>query len=260
MKDSPLQIVLLHGITGSRRFFAKLEDQLRLTPPPAATYSIDLLGFGDNKNVESDFTAGDQLKWIEDSICTRFPSGKIALIGHSIGGVLSLAWAASHVSRVSKIVLLNAPLGESREDIVVSLTRDHIGWAPILLKYKPFAHLACVVLRGTHVYRALHFAKPSYIPDEVLQDYTKHTWKSLARTFDGVLLGLPGMPLLRQIVEVPILNLTGSDDGEISRRTIDQPNVGSVELSGGHLMLLEHPAETMEAIVRFLARDVPTRV
>lgn len=255
MEHPRLQIVLLHGITGSRRFFSWLEDKLGLAPIFAATYSFDLLGFGDNKNTLSEFTPAEQLRWIEDSISERFPAGKVVLVGHSMGGLLSLAWAADHLSRVSRIVLLNAPLGENREDIVHSLTQDHIGWATLLLKYKPFAHLACVVLRGVHAYRALHFAKPDYVPDEVLLDYTKHIWKSLARTFDGILLGLPGMPLVRRIEEIPILNLTGVDDNEISRRTIDQPNVENVKLSGGHLMLLEHPEETFTAVVRFLLRD-----
>lgn len=255
MEHSHLQIVLVHGITGSRRFFAWFEAKVCLAPTFATTYSLDLLGFGENRNVQSGFTPAEQLRWIGDSISERFPSGKIVLVGHSMGGVLSLAWAADHLSRVSKIVLLNTPLGENREDIVCSLTQDHLGWATLLLKYKPFAHLACVVLRGVHAYRALHFAKPGYVPDEVLLDYAKHSWKSLARTFDGVLLGLPGMPLVRRIEEIPILNVTGAEDAEISRRKSDQRNVENVELSGGHLMLLEHPEETFTAVERFLLRD-----
>ncbi len=66
------------------------------------------------------------------------------------------------------------------------------------LRYGP---LKAVVLRGARVMRAFRFAKPPYIPDEVFRDYTQHTWKSLARTFDRVLLGMPGGPLVRDIAD-----------------------------------------------------------
>lgn len=255
MEQLPLQIVLLHGITGSRRFFSGLENRLQSAPIFADAFSLDLLGFGDNKDVQSELTANDQLGWIDDSISRRFPSGKIVVIGHSLGGVLALCWAADHLPRVAKLVLLNTPLGESRDDIVRSLLADHLDWATLLLKYKMFAHLACVVMRGSHVFRALRFAKPDYVPDEVFRDYSKHSWKSLARTFDGVLLGLPAMPLARRLNEVPILNLTASQDSEVSRRTIPQPNAKNVTLPGGHLLLLEHPVETFDIIAQFLQRE-----
>jgi hypothetical protein len=45
----------------------------------------------------------------------------------------------------------------------------------------------------------------------------------------------------------------GDEDDEISRRAIQQPNVKNVSLHGGHLMLLEHPEETVPAILQFLA-------
>lgn len=259
-EHAPLQIVLVHGITGSRRFFAGLENRLRLPPTSATTYSLDLLGFGGNQNVRSEYSAADQLKWIEDSVCEHFPSGNFVLAGHSVGGILCLAWAADHLSRVSKIILLNTPLGENRGDIVRSLLQEHMVWATALLQFRPLAHLACLALRGAHVLRHLRFAKPGYVPNEVFLDYGKHTWKSIARTFDDVLLGLPGMPLVRRLEEVPILNLTGTEDTEISQRTIDRSNVENLKLPGGHLMLLEHPDETFAAVARFLTRDRSAQV
>jgi pimeloyl-ACP methyl ester carboxylesterase len=177
------------------------------------------------------------------------------LIGHSLGGVLALGWAVQHLHRVSRLILLNTPLGDSRDEIIRSLLQERFGWGSLLLKHKRLAHFACMVLRGAQVIRAFHFAKPAYVPDEVFRDYTQHSWKSLAQTFDSVLLGVPGGPLVRRIENIPILNLTGRDDDEISRRVIDQQNVQNVMLPGGHLMLLEHPEPTVEAIERFLNRS-----
>ncbi|MCC7241531.1 MAG: alpha/beta hydrolase [Acidobacteria bacterium] len=249
---SPSQIVLIHGLTGSKRLFAGLEGRLRRPPTSADTLSFDLPGFGENKDVESRYDVGDQLNFITGTIERRFPSGPLALVGHSLGGVLALAWAVHHRDRVSWIVLINTPLGENRDDIRRQLLHDRFGWGAVLLNHRRMAHLACVVLRGAQVIRAFYFAKPAYVPDEVFDDYTAHRWRAIAETFDRVLLGVPGAALVRAIGNVPILNLTGCGDAELSRRAIIQPNVHNAMLPGGHLMLLEHPDSTAEAIARFL--------
>ena len=254
-QNEPHRVVLVHGITGSRRFFKLLEDRLHSSPLKAETLSFDLVGFGDNKDVNSDYTAVQQLRFVTDRVEERFPSGKLVLIGHSLGGVLALAWTVEHLSRVSHLILLNTPLGESREDIVRSLEQGHLSWATLLLWHKPLAHLthlACVFMRVRGVERAFRFLKPSYIPDEVFEDYVRHSWRSLKATFDEILLKVAGGPLLRQIDSIPVLNLTGQKDDEISRRTIDQVNVENIVMPGGHLMLLEHPLETSRVIERFL--------
>lgn len=255
-----MQIVLLHGLTGSRRIFAGLETRLRAWPTRADTLSFDLPGFGTNKELDGSGDIASHLRFISDSMANRFPVGPLVLMGHSLGGVLALAWASEHRQRVSQIVLLNAPLGESREDVIQSLLQERVGWGALLLKHRSLAHLACVLLRGAHLIRLFRFAKPAYVTDAVFFDYTQHSWKSVARMFDEVLLAVPGGPLIRQIVDIPILNLTGEADDEIFRRRIAHRNVRNVTLPGGHLMLLEHPDATGEAIMSFLSprHEVPT--
>jgi pimeloyl-ACP methyl ester carboxylesterase len=188
------------------------------------------------------------------SIQRRFPDGQVTFIGHSLGGVLALFWAVQHASRVSAIILLNTPLGESRDDVTRSLLAARFGWATLLLKHPRLAKLLCISLRGGHLIHLFRFMKPRWVPNAVFRDYCHHTWNSLSRTFDQVLLGMPGAPLVRQISGIPILNLTGQEDDEISRRRTDQSNVENVALPGGHLMLLEHPEPTIRAIEEFLMR------
>ncbi len=96
-----------------------------------------------------------------------------------------------------------------------------------------------------------------YVPEEVFEDCVRHSWKSLKATFDQILLDVPGGLLIRQIQSIPILNLKGQKDDEISRRMIDQANVENAVMPGGHLMLLEHPLETSQVIERFLTREIP---
>lgn len=254
-----LQIVLVHGITGSKRFFAALEEQLREDPVRGRTLSFDLLGFGENRDRSGPYGSIDQLQHMSKLIEERFPYGPLVLIGHSLGGVLVLCWAIQHASRVSAIVLLNTPLGESRDDISQSLLRGKFGWATLLLKHRQLTHLVCILIRGGHLMRFFRFMKPHWVPNEVFHDYCCHTWHSLSQSFDEILLGTPAGALIRQIRSIPILNLSGCEDEEVSRRNIAQSNVEDVVLQGGHLMLLEHPEPTMKAIDVFLMRALLPR-
>lgn len=253
MFPSHPQVVLLHGITGSRAIFSKLEERLRSSPTCAETLSFDLLGFGANKNVPSSYELSEQLKHITASVNKGFPSGKVVLIGHSLGGVLALAWTVKNQDRVCRLILLNTPLGESREDIVRSLEQSGFGWASLLLNHRMLAHLSCIVFRGAKLARLFRFLKPVYVPDEVFSDYIAHNWKSLDRTFENILLGVPGAPLFRQMRAIPVLNLKGSRDDEVSQRAIAQSNVTNVTLPCGHLMLLECAEATFEKVEWFLA-------
>jgi alpha-beta hydrolase superfamily lysophospholipase len=84
----------------------------------------------------------DQLQHMSRSIQGIFPDGPVALMGHSLGGVPGLYWAFQHASRVSRIVLLNTPLGESREDTMRSLLAGRFGWASLMLEYPRLAQSA----------------------------------------------------------------------------------------------------------------------
>ena len=247
-------VVLLHGITGSRRIFDGLTTRLQAPPLEAQVLSFDLLGFGENQTQASTFCACDQLEFISRQIAAHFGDGPLVLIGHSLGGVLAAAWAIAHQDRVSALVLLNTPLGTSREDIIESLSTNHWDWAGILLHHRRWAHAACFLLRGLHVSRCLKFLKPSYVPDEVFDDYVRHSWRSLSRTFELILLEIPGRLLLDQARTFPILNLFGTEDRELSRRTVENSNVSNIALLGGHLSLLEHPDQVATAIMEFLSR------
>ncbi len=148
MATDALQIVLLHGLTGSKHFFAGLERRLRSSPTNAETYSFDLPGIRREQDTR------------EQRRCVR-----------------------------------------SRE-VRHRLDREALS------------------LRTTRARRAF---------------------------------SVPGGPLVRQIPDIQILNLMGRNDDEIARRAIEQRNVHNVLLPGGHLMLLEHPEEPVEAIERFLS-------
>lgn len=57
-----MRVVLLHGLTGSKRFFAGLEEALRTAPTSVQTLAFDQPGFGESVGVGRDYTLAAQLR------------------------------------------------------------------------------------------------------------------------------------------------------------------------------------------------------
>ncbi len=242
-----MQIVFLHGLAASKNFFQEMEKSFKEFG--ARTLSFDLLGFGENKDLGMNFTLSEHLAYINSQILKKFPKGEIFLVGHSMGGILALAWAKENPSKVSKIVLLNAPLFKEENEAEKIILKSKIGWGYYLLHAPNFSRTACNILCQHNLMRFFKFLKPSYIPDLVFSDYHLHTFKSLSDTFKNIVLDTSGLPLLSSI-SVPVLNIIADND-LLSNNHIAQKNVMTKTLRGGHYAPLKHLNETVDEIKKF---------
>ncbi|GAC95145.1 potential mitochondrial protein [Pseudozyma hubeiensis SY62] len=119
---SETKIVLAHGYgAGSAFFFQNIKSMAQI--PDSRLYVLDWLGMGrssrptfhipssETKNVESRVAAAESffISSLED---WRAKMGleKMVLVGHSLGGYLSLAYALRYPSRVERLVLVS-PVG-----------------------------------------------------------------------------------------------------------------------------------------------------
>jgi len=249
-----MNIVFIHGLAGSRRFFSGLEGGLSKILG-AKTLSFDLLGFGEQRHAKSNFTAEDHLQFISKAVNTAFGTEPVVLIGHSLGGVLALLWAKQNQERVKGIILLNTPLGETSEEITASigdLKQSTLGWGYLILKHRFLAHISCNILCRFNLMRLFHFAKPPFVPDEVFEDYHKHTWDSLTETFEHIVIKHPAKPVIESLTQIPILIFAGSNDSALMRVHPTAQNITYAELSGGHFTILEHPEQSLQSIFTFL--------
>jgi pimeloyl-ACP methyl ester carboxylesterase len=133
--DGP-PLILLHGLSGSRRWWA------RNVPAFAArfrTYTVDLPGFGESRRVpwsRLEGTVHRLLDWFEGEGIAR-----AHLAGHSMGGAVAARLAASFPERVDRLVLVNAavrPRGAwaaaRAGDVVRTLSRTPPGFTPLLAR------------------------------------------------------------------------------------------------------------------------------
>jgi pimeloyl-ACP methyl ester carboxylesterase len=115
-------VVLLHGYLASSRYWERVVTTLS---KKHRVIAFDLLGFGKSPKPACsryDYTA--QLDSIEASLQQLGVTGKIKLVGHSMGSLIALRYAAEYPARVKKLVLTNMPVylreGEARREILSS--------------------------------------------------------------------------------------------------------------------------------------------
>src|SRR3954470_6217194 len=102
-QDGP-PVVLIHGLgqNGAR-------DWSRLLPALAdryAIYALDLPGFGQSDKGNRLYSPASFAGAIENAIGRRL-GRRFVLIGHSMGGAVSLAYAAAYPERIERLILVD---------------------------------------------------------------------------------------------------------------------------------------------------------
>lgn len=70
------------------------------------THLIDLPGFGESKGIDGNITSLRLANWLKKYL-DQLNIEKVNLIGHSLGGAVSLAFAVHYPQRVNKLILLD---------------------------------------------------------------------------------------------------------------------------------------------------------
>lgn len=103
-----MQIVYLHGFNSSHRSFNFIQCKL-----PAHTI------------VPISYNSHQPLRDSIDEVRRQLPKGRFSLVGHSLGGILSVLMAAEHVDRVDNLVSISAPFGGSRAALTLRWLPGH---------------------------------------------------------------------------------------------------------------------------------------
>lgn len=117
-------LLLVHGLgdSGARDFFPIL-------PTLAQTYhvyAIDLPGFGRSTHGAALYSPSNYVRFLHDVVRPRI-AGAFALVGHSMGGAISLAYAHHHPEDVTRLVLIDAAGILHREALVPLIAQAQIG-------------------------------------------------------------------------------------------------------------------------------------
>jgi pimeloyl-ACP methyl ester carboxylesterase len=220
-------VVMVHGLSGSTRWWD------RTVPALAARYRVylvDLPGFGSMRRAEGGFVLSEAAGWLS-SWMEAVGLERAHLVGHSMGGYISLMLAARRPDLLRRLVLV-APAG-------VPTGRSMHGYLLPLI-------------------RASRYMTPGFLSVLV---------RDALRTGPLTLLGATRELLAEDVrkylrgIEAPTLLIWGGRDtlvppsvGGVMREEIPDSRLLVID-GAGHVPMFERAAETNAALLAFLAGE-----
>ncbi len=119
-------IIFLHGWVGSWRYWI---PTMQAASTSYRAYAIDLWGFGETAKESQKYSLEQQTELL-NTFMNAMGIGKVALIGHGLGGIVALLYAAKHSFVVDRIMLVGLPV--ALED----LSERFGSTAPLELSYR----------------------------------------------------------------------------------------------------------------------------
>ena len=98
-------IIFLHGWVGSWRYWIPAMQSASTT---YRAYAFDLWGFGETAKDPHHYTLQEQTDLL-DQFMNAMGIGKVALIGHGLGAVVALQYAARHAYVVDRTMVISIP-------------------------------------------------------------------------------------------------------------------------------------------------------
>jgi 3-oxoadipate enol-lactonase len=233
-KGTPL--VLLHGYPLDRHLWDDvapfLEDTFELILP-------DLRGFGESSTVDSPYTMDDYASDIA-GLLDQLGIQKAAIVGHSMGGYVALAFARLYPERVSGLGLVSSQVLADPPDRKEG-------------RYKSAADVSEKGIGGV-----VETMAPKFTSDESLQAFARESMeRQQPAAFIGALRAMAertdSTPLLSSF-KFPVVIIHGEADSLIPidrARELKKavPHAHLTELKGtGHIPMMEAKEETARAL------------
>ena len=247
-------VLLLHGWGGTLYMYRHAFDLLpRLG---LRTIAIDLRGFGLSTRIE-EAGAYSLDEYLDDvlALLDTLRLERVAIVGQSMGGGLTLRFALRYPERVSRIVLINPtslvplrflPLVRTMPRAVVAALGKRLvpRWAVgFIMRRVAYANAKAVTQRDIDEYWA-----PTQLPGYTLAArgaLTDFDWSVVSDAEAGSLA-------------VPALVILGRQDRLIANTESAAKRLRGADvcwLAGGHCAHEENPAEAYRAMGEFLRRD-----
>lgn len=110
-------VILLHGWLES---WGLWQETMNYLGNHYRTYAIDFWGFGESDNQRDSFTVPDFVLLVNDFM-EQLGIRHAPLVGHSMGGTVSLSMAINHPEKVSKVVVIGSPIDGSSLSVILKL-------------------------------------------------------------------------------------------------------------------------------------------
>ncbi|MFH1906090.1 MAG: alpha/beta hydrolase [Chloroflexota bacterium] len=167
---------------------------------------MDPLGFGDSPKPWSRYTIDRHVDALYQTLKNE---NRFVLIGHSMGTLLSIAYAARHPEQVERLVLLSIPFFGGAKEARRFFSSQPIpyGW---FFANMALAAIICIITRRVFGRLVLYFRRD--LPREVAADIVKHSWRSFTSSFWEVICNYDAKRDADALGDLPVLCIHGDQD------------------------------------------------
>lgn len=236
-------LIFLHGFLENAKMWTDYMDHFS---SKYRVISFDLLGHGETGCLGYIHSMEDMADAIF-AVITQLKLKKVTLIGHSMGGYVSLAFAELYPDLVKKIILINSTARADSPERVENRNRA----IDLIKKNAPlFINMAINNLFADHI-RPLHQQAIDHAREEALKTPTQ-----------GVIAALEGMKtridreVLLHFAPYAISFILGQEDPVMPYEETQEQAIGTnatvSTLAGGHMLHIEQK----EALLQLLTEQV----
>jgi pimeloyl-ACP methyl ester carboxylesterase len=197
-------VILLHGISRDSSIWWHVAKQLEGLP--FRVLAFDLLGFGASPKPDLDYTSDDHAQAVLASLRKAHVTGKVILVGHSMGCLVAVRMARLKPELAKHLVLYEMPLYDGLPDKRRYRMRlnFYFGLYKRMIEYKPefdlkkakLAERLAVKVGGMHV--------------------TRETWTPFVKSLENTIMKQTAADDIKQI-KVPMDVIFGTKDRLVIR-------------------------------------------
>ena len=240
-------VILLHGWLGS---WGLWQETMAYLGQYYRTYALDFWGFGESGKKRETYAVQDFVSLV-DQFMSQLGIVRAPLVGHSMGGTVSLSVAIKYPDRVSKVVVVGSPIAGSS----LALPLKWAGYRPI----------AFMLFNMMGLFRfAMRIASPFIchdprFPDMMDRDLSRTTVESFLRSIAS--LRRTDLRPMLDTIRVPVMGMYGDKDNIVHPMQW-KPLVIGVKQNrterfpkAGHFIMLDEPEPFMQTLKSFLDEE-----
>lgn len=240
-------VIFLHGWLGS---WGLWKDSMEVISQDYRTYALDFWGFGESGRKLDTFNIDDFVDLV-NQFMNQMGIATAPLIGHSMGGTVSLLAGLRYPERISKIAIIAAPIQGSSlalplkmagQESVASFLFDHFQVFRYFMKvYSPFI--------------CRHPAFPAMIDQDIRNTSVDSFLKSIAS------LRHTDLTYSLKDLQMPVEGMYGNKDNivapgqwKVLKNSVVHAKIQLFD-KARHFIMLDQPAEFTQSIQNFLRRE-----
>lgn len=237
-------VILLHGWLGS---WGLWQETMTYLGQYYRTYALDFWGFGESGRKLDTYQVVDFVSLV-DQFMEKLGIGSAPLVGHSMGGTVSLSVALRFPERVEKVTIIGSPVVGSSLAFPLKLA----GYRVIALALFGLFPLFRMAMRVASPF----ICRDPRFPDMMDRDLSRTTLESFLTSISS----LRRTDLRAEIhkIGVPVMGMFGDRDNIVSPRQWkalqDGLPASRIERypQAGHFIMLDHPRVFMTTLKDFL--------